>query len=602
MLEIFSVTVMSMAIYLFILFLWLNKCFMENVQQGVGEIGSVLEFSQKGLHILIVVSIFIGVLTLQSLCYFRSVKNQRRTAVLRVLGLGGIWRSLFDFMEAFVVVAASTIMGFAGAEEIFRITARKIVGEEYVFGMQGSNIAVYIMAVVVLLIMLLMVSYHISGFSDACKSMGEQLRGTERIEGGVEKEKKRRLFGFFVGIYLIILFVIAKQIGTVFVGTVILILLGLCNYVLGRTSVRMAEKFVNSYRKKQECHADPLYVIWKTGRVKSKKTMFLIAVMATGILLLYFLSSIDWGLENFLERFWVQSRQTNIYLESAYGDEQEIEKWLNENSFSYQKLYVKEWEEEGLTLAISECIEKDSPYYVQEGHMKTIAYNLYRWGVSEGDVYWLSGHEFLLDEPMKEEGFQLISYSCLIPYEDWKEQLDKSYTVAFAMCVDKKTLTIIKEWSEKADVGMMTASYYMSMVKEIYAPYLRMLEIIMLVLSFSILLFLFASILSCIIAREKEFFVYRGCGVSWQRIRNLVMVQYLYIAFVGSFVSAFLYCIIFNGFKLLWFGNSTVYFVGIRQLVMITALLFGWVGVECYIAIKFIQKRNADLTLQLRAE
>lgn len=601
-LEILNAAVMSMSIYLFLFVLWLYNYFLVETHQSNEEFENVLKFSQKGLHILIVVCFFIGVLTLQSLCYFRSVKNQRRSAVLRILGLWGRWKNIYELTEAFVVAIVSFFPGFVGARILFLATVKEIIGTEYVPTMQGYNMLIRIFIVSVSMVLMLIVSYRIAGFSEEHKSMGERIRGTEHLTGAEEKGEKGRLFFFFMSIYLILLFAVAEQVTTIIIGTFILFLLGLCNCLIGKAGVGITENLVNKYRNKKRYRAEFLHIALETGGIRNRKNVFLITLMATGLLLLYFLLSIDWGLENFLERFWIQSRQTNIYLETEYGKEQNIEDFLLKEGVSYQKLYVKEWAEEGLTLAVSDCKDTSSPYYVQEGYLKTILYNLYRWEISEGEVYQLSEKELIIDEPMNEEGFQLINYSCLINYEDWIDKLDETYTVVYAAYVDKNMLAIIESWTEENGVGLMTPSRYMDMVKQIYAPYLRILETIMLILSFSILLFLFASILSSIIARQKEFYIYWGCGVGWKKIRNLVLVQYLYIALIGSCVSALVYCIIFNGFKRLWFGNSTVYFVEIKQIVMITILVFIFIGAECYVSMKFIQKQRVNVATQLRAE
>lgn len=600
-LEILEVVIMSMAIYLFLFFSQLYQIFMGNLQQGTGDLGSILGFSQKSLPILMIGCIFIGVFTLQSLCYFRSVKNQRRSAVLRVLGLNGKWKRIFDWIESLVVVLISFLPSFVGAKVLFLLTAREITHTEQI-PVQGGSLLLSIFFVSFSMILLLMVNYPIAEFSEMQKSIGEQLRGSEHKNKKDEKRKQNRLYCFFLAIYLIILCLIAKQIELVLAGTAILFLLGFCNYKLGYIGIHITESFITQYRKKKRAHADFYHIALKTGGMKNRKNVFLITVLATGLLLFYFLSSLDWGLENFLERFWIQSKQTNLYLDVPYGQEQKMEEWLLIQGFPYQKLYWKELEEEGLALAVSEGNDPNASYFVQEGYLKTIPYNFYRWGVSTGDSYSLSGREFLIDEPEKEEGFSLIQYTCLVSYEDWKEQLDETYIVAFVMYADKKMLAAIASWAEEMGVEMMTSSRYINMLKQIYAPYLRILEVILLILSFSILLFLFVSILSSMIAREKEFFVYRGCGISWSRIRGLVLVQYLYSAFLGSIVSAFLYGIIFNGFKLLFFGNTTVYFVGIKQILLITILVFSLIGIECYLAMRFIQKRNTNVTLQLRAE
>ena len=598
-LEILAVTIIGMAIYLFLFYLWLYKIFTGNLQDGTGELGSILGFSQKALHILIVGCVFVGVFTLQSLCYFRSIKNQRRSAVLRALGFWSRWRNSFDRIEAFLAVVISFLPSFMGAKYLFLLTAREIIGTEPMPVMQEFGLFIRIFFVSFFIVILLTTSYRMAEFSEVQKSIGEQLRG---MEHKIEKQEKNRFYYFFIGIYFMILLMIAEQIKTVFIGTVILFLLGLCNNIVGKIGIRITEMLVKKYRKKKGCYADFFHIALKTGETKGKKNVFLITVMATGLFLFYFLSSIDWGLENFLERFWIQSRHHNIYLEAIYGQEGKIEEWLSEQGFSYQKLYVKDWEEEGLTLAVSECKDTNSPYYIQEGYIRTIPYNLYRWNVSGGNRYQLSGKEFWIEKPVKEEGFQLISYTCLISYNDWKEQLDETYAVAFAMYADKKMLATLIRWTEENGIEMMTASRYIDMIKQIYVPYLKMLEVIFLILSSSILLFLFVSILSSIIAREKEFFVYRGCGIGWKRIRNLVLMQYLYHAFLGSLVSAFLYSIIFNGFKMVWFGNTTIYFVGIRQIIMITVLVFIFIGIECLIIMGLIQKRNKNMVLQLRAE
>lgn len=601
LLQILDIVVMSLATYLFLFFLWIYQRFMENTQQNGGEFGSILEFSQHGLHILIVCSIFIGILTLQSLCYFRAVKNQRKTVILRLLGMRGSWLAIFDIMEATIVIAVSFLPAFIGAKILFLLTTKEMIGTEQLPMMQSAGMLIRIFFVSIAMFVLLLVSYRIARSSEAHKTIGEQLRGIEHNKSRGEKQKRNRLFVFFIAIYLIILFVISEQMATILIGTVILFVLGLCSYALSLVGVRITEKYVNRFRRKKGYRADFLHLALQTGSIKKKNT-FLITVMTTGLLLFYFLSSIDWGLESFLERFWMQSRQTNLYVECGYGEEQKIETWLNERELVCQKIYVKDWQEEEMTLAVSQCTDESSPYYVQQGHMRTILYNLYRWGVSEGDTYRLSQNDFLIDEPMKEEGFQLISYSCLINYEDWKNQLDETYTTVFAMCVNKEMLQVIGDWAEENGIGIMTSSNYISMVKQIYAPYLRMLEVILLILSASILLFYFASILSNIITREREFFVYRGCGVGWRKIRSLVLIQYLYIAFLGSLSSALLYGTIFNAVKMLWFGNSTVYFVGMRQMIIITVFVLGFIGAECYIAMRFMQKRSGSAVIQLRAE
>ena len=601
LLEISSITIMSLAMYLFLFFSWLYKCFSESTQSAGEEFGNILEFSQQSLHILIVCCVFIGIFTLQSLCYFRTVKNQRRSAVLRVLGMQGKWLVAFDIMEAIPVVIVSFFLAFSGAQIVFSFATKDILGTEQLPTIQSMDVLIQIFFVSMAMFALLLISYRIAGIRESHKTMGEQLRGTEHQKKKEDRVIRNRLFFFFAGIYLIILFAIAEEMQTIFIGTVILFLLGLCNYVLSLGGVKITEKLINKFRRNNGYKAEFLNIALQTGGVKNK-SVFLITIVATSLLLFYFLSSIDWGIESFLERFWIQSRQTNLYLECQYGEEQDIEKWLNDEGVVYNKLHIKELQQEGLTLAVSECRDENSPYYVREGHMRTILYNLYRWGVSAGDRYSLSQKEFIIDEPMKEEGFQLISYTCLVNYEDWENQLDKTYTTVFAMYADKETFPVIKAWTDENGVGMMNASHYMDMVKQIYAPYLRMLKIILLILSFSILLFLFSSILSNIITREKEFLVYRGCGIGWGKIKRLVMAQFLYIAFLASIISAVLYCLIFNGFKLLWFGNSTVYFVAMRQLLVIVFLVLSLIGFECHIAMKFMQKRNGNAIRQLRAE
>lgn len=291
-----------------------------------------------------------------------------------------------------------------------------------------------------------------------------------------------------------------------------------------------------------------------------------------------------------------------MYIDVNFNDTSEVEKWLNKRNISYQKLYLKELQEEGVMLAVSKCKEKESAYYVEKGHMKTILYNMYRWKTEAGGTCELLDSQLIMDEAIPEEGFQLISYTCLVNYEDWKENLDDSYVAAFAIYADRKTAQEIEAWTQEHGIESMTASRYMKMIQKIYAPYLQILKIILVILSISILNFLYVSILSNIITREREFIIYRGCGIGWQKIGRMVLTQFSYIAISASVVSAIIYGIAFNLIKWIWMGNATTYFVGVRQLFAVTLIVSVLISLESLSAMKFIQKRNKTVAKQLRAD
>ena len=599
-LEIISTTVMIFSIYLFLFFLQLYEKIQHEAQQLEEKLGSILVFSEQGLHILIVGCIFIGILTLQSLFYFRTIKNQKRLAVLRVLGFYGKWSIMSDIMEAFLVVLISSIVAYTCAAAVFLMAVKQIMDNITLKFIWNRWMFFHLFLISFMMLLLLLVSYYIFRNRKSYKSIAEQIRTTEHFDKKIEKHTQKQIFLFLAGIYMLIMFIIANQIKTMFICTIILSIIILCNYVLSDIVFYLIEKLVNEngkYKQKKEFWK----IVLQAGRF-GKKSIFLSTIVATCLVLFYFLLSINSGMEGFLERYWIQSRQTNMYIDVNFNDTSEVEKWLNKRNISYQKLYLKELQEEGVMLAVSKCKEKESAYYVEKGHMKTILYNMYRWKTEAGGMCELLDSQLIMDEAIPEEGFQLISYTCLVNYEDWKENLDDSYVAAFAIYVDRKTAQEIEAWTQEHGIESMTASRYMKMIQKMYAPYLQILKIILVILSISILNFLYVSILSNIITREREFIIYRGCGIGWKKIGRMVLTQFSYIAISASVVSAIIYGIAFNLIKWIWMGNVTTYFVGVRQLFAVTLIVSALISMESLSAMKFIQKRNKTVAKQLRAD
>lgn len=599
-LEIISTTVMIFSIYLFLFFLQLYEKIQHEAQQLEEKLGSILVFSEQGLHILIVGCIFIGILTLQSLFYFRTIKNQKRLAVLRVLGFYGKWSIMSDIMEAFLVVLISSIVAYTCAAAVFLMAVKQIMDNITLKFIWNRWMFFHLFLISFMMLLLLLVSYYIFRNRKSYKSIAEQIRTTEHFDKKIEKHTQKQIFLFLAGIYMLIMFIIANQIKTMFICTIILSIIILCNYVLSDIVFYLIGKLVNEngkYKQKKEFWK----IVLQAGRF-GKKSIFLSTIVATCLVLFYFLLSINSGMEGFLERYWIQSRQTNMYIDVNFNDTSEVEKWLNKRNISYQKLYLKELQEEGVMLAVSKCKEKESAYYVEKGHMKTILYNMYRWKTEAGGMCELLDSQLIMDEAIPEEGFQLISYTCLVNYEDWKENLDDSYVAAFAIYADRKTAQEIEAWTQEQGIESMTASRYMKMIQKIYAPYLQILKIILVILSISILNFLYVSILSNIITREREFIIYRGCGIGWKKIGRMVLTQFSYIAISASVVSAIIYGIAFNLIKWIWMGNVTTYFVGVRQLFAVTLIVSALISMESLSAMKFIQKRNKTVAKQLRAD
>lgn len=599
-LEIISTTVMMFSIYLFLFFLQLYEKIQHEAQQFEEKLGSILVFSEQGLHILIVGCIFIGILTLQSLFYFRTIKNQKRLAILRVLGFYGKWSIMSDIMEAFCVVLISSIVAYTCAAAVFLMAVKQIMDNITLKFIWNRWMFFHLFLISFMMLLLLLVSYYIFRNRKSYKSIAEQIRTTEHFDKKIEKHTQKQIFLFLAGIYMLIMFIIANQIKTMFICTIILSIIILCNYILSDIVFYLIEKLVNEngkYKQKKEFWK----IVLQAGRF-GKKSIFLSTIVATCLVLFYFLLSINSGMEGFLERYWIQSRQTNMYIDVNFNDTSEVEKWLNKRNISYQKLYLKELQEEGVMLAVSKCKEKESAYYVEKGHMKTILYNMYRWKTEAGGTCELLDSQLIMDEAIPEEGFQLISYTCLVNYEDWKENLDDSYVAAFAIYADRKTAQEIEAWTQEHGIESMTASRYMKMIQKIYAPYLQILKIILVILSISILNFLYVSILSNIITREREFIIYRGCGIGWKKIGRMVLTQFSYIAISASVVSAIIYGIAFNLVKWIWMGNATTYFVGVRQLFAVTLIVSALISLESLSAMKFIQKRNKTVAKQLRAD
>lgn len=599
-LEIISTTVMIFSIYLFLFFLQLYEKIQHEAQQLEEKLGSILVFSEQGLHILIVGCIFIGILTLQSLFYFRTIKNQKRLAILRVLGFYGKWSIMSDIMEAFLVVLISSIVAYTCATAVFLMAVKQIMDNITLKFIWNRWMFFHLFLISFMMLLLLLVSYYIFRNRKSYKSIAEQIRTTEHFDKKIEKHTQKQIFLFLAGIYMLIMFIIANQIKTMFICTIILSIIILCNYVLSDIVFYLIEKLVNEngkYKQKKEFWK----IVLQAGRF-GKKSIFLSTIVATCLVLFYFLLSINSGMEGFLERYWIQSRQTNMYIDVNFNDTSEVEKWLNKRNISYQKLYLKELQEEGVMLAVSKCKEKESAYYVEKGHMKTILYNMYRWKTEAGGTCELLDSQLIMDEAIPEEGFQLISYTCLVNYEDWKENLDDSYVAAFAIYADRKTAQEIEAWTQEHGIESMTASRYMKMIQKIYEPYLQILKIILVILSISILNFLYVSILLNIITREREFIIYRGCGIGWQKIGRMVLTQFSYIAISASVVSAIIYGIAFNLIKWIWMGNVTTYFVGVRQLFAVTLIVSALISMESLSAMKFIQKRNKTVAKQLRAD
>lgn len=591
---------MIFSIYLFLFFLQLYEKIQHEAQQLEEKLGSILVFSEQGLHILIVGCIFIGILTLQSLFYFRTIKNQKRLAVLRVLGFYGKWSIMSDIMEAFLVVLISSIVAYTCAAAVFLMAVKQIMDNITLKFIWNRWMFFHLFLISFMMLLLLLVSYYIFRNRKSYKSIAEQIRTTEHFDKKIEKHTQKQIFLFLAGIYMLIMFIIANQIKTMFICTIILSIIILCNYVLSDIVFYLIEKLVNEngkYKQKKEFWK----IVLQAGRF-GKKSIFLSTIVATCLVLFYFLLSINSGMEGFLERYWIQSRQTNMYIDVNFNDTSEVEKWLNKRNISYQKLYLKELQEEGVMLAVSKCKEKESAYYVEKGHMKTILYNMYRWKTEAGGMCELLDSQLSMDEAIPEEGFQLISYTCLVNYEDWKENLDDSYVAAFAIYADRKTAQEIEVWTQEHGIESMTASRYMKMIQKIYAPYLQILKIILVILSISILNFLYVSILSNIITREREFIIYRGCGIGWKKIGRMVLTQFSYIAISASVVSAIIYGIAFNLIKWIWMGNVTTYFVGVRQLFAVTLIVSALISMESFSAMKFIQKRNKTVAKQLRAD
>ena len=195
-LEIISTTIMIFSIYLFLFFLQLYEKIQHEAQQLEEKLGSILVFSEQGLHILIVGCIFIGILTLQSLFYFRTIKNQKRLAVLRVLGFNGKWSIMSDIMEAFLVVLISSIVAYACAATVFLMAVKQIMDNITLKFIWNRWMFFQLFLISSMMLLLLLVSYYIFRNRKSYKSIAEQMRTTEHFDKKMKSIHKNRYFFF----------------------------------------------------------------------------------------------------------------------------------------------------------------------------------------------------------------------------------------------------------------------------------------------------------------------------------------------------------------------------------------------------------------------
>lgn len=518
-LEVLVLAVMGTVLALFLLYRRLGMQYAG----ADGDLGSVLSFCERALQIFLVCSVGITALTLQSLQKFRAERNKKRVQLLRQLGLTGRWKLAYDGLETLFAVLFCAPLIVIAEWFLYRRTAIPLVGTD---GAVSAPELVLVTAVVLLLL---------AAFSFASRRASAAAMAVS---------------------YAVILLLAVKQAAVVLGATVFLLILLLCSYALSAAGLSVSARAFG--RRKGR-------LFFRTGGILGKQNRFLIALLTGCLLLFYFLSSLDWGMENFLEQSWLSQWDVNVVLQTEYEQTESAENWLSQQGVSYQKLYISNAEPftHGMTLAVSGA-DETSAYYVKAGHVRAAEELRYLWDAQTLDTVTLHDTAFTMDAPEQHGAFAPVEYSCIVNFADAKDWLGTEFSTQFAVKADRALVGKLAQWADENHAELITAPVYVAFAKQEYASYLRMLWTILGLLAASLVLFVFASVLAGTAGRKKEFQVYRGCGVGWRRIRRLALLQYLYSALLGSLLAAVLYALAFNFLRVCFFGGSTVYFTDLR--------------------------------------
>lgn len=587
---VYLVKVIGFIITCFTIFILL---FMENLNETLlsNTLGNTVNVSQTQfiyvsniiLNIFSIICIFILTYACINFSNFNNIKNNKRINILKALGISKKQEFMFEFLDILLVSILSSILANILANYTFKYILTNFFNIDV--SLQNIGHIFYFFKVLLIMISIQFLVLYLTNNSQN-KSIWSNIREQDE-DYKMSISKKISIFIWFL--FNILMF--SQNIYIGILGSIILLMVVYLIYISINFGLNI---FINIFSKNSKYNISNLTI--KVMKKRNKKNSIFLTIICISILLLYFIINVDWGLERFLEKYWEDTHNYNIGILTDVSKENNIEDALSDENIPYLKVYVKEFTE--YIFLVSNVTDDKSPFYVEEGTIRTINYNFYRYNLKEGNNIKLDDKTLKIGKPLKEYGFLLLNYQVLGNYNDFKNVIDESYIPVFLILYENNdTFKKVENISEKNNSEFLSANSFMKTINTVFKDYINLIKFIFIILVCLIFIFIIVSAILSITLRKKEIFTYWAVGGSIKQIKKVILLEYFYLSIIVVIVSSIFFIILFNLFQLIYFSNSTFYNIPLNVMFLATIFtLLLILGIVFMILTNFCRNRSYLMT------
>lgn len=582
--------IVSIIIYLFLYMLGSNQAlFAAGGGYLYGDNGKeqLLQITEKGLALLAMACMSVAAYSSVALQGFRVMRERRCHAILKAVGMTKEDGFIFYLLDVFIISMSASLIGMAISRYIFTYLVSHVLEMDFKELIIVSNGLYSFAKVFLLLFCLMFICRYVSLQKEDSLTVMAALR-----QQGEPARMNVALYAFLFACYILVVCLIFQEIQFILIGVLILFFTVCLIYKSMVSCLTALERYTLKFFLKNKMKKSIGSLCMRMMGNRKKKNAVLLTILSFCMLLMYLLLSIEWAMEGILENYWKKTQHFNVAIVTDISKERAVEEELGKGDFAYDKLYLKLFlsEKEGYILAVSAVTDVESVFYMEPGKMRSIPYDMHVWGIEKGDTYQLQDVSLTVAEPIPEYPLNLISYQVLVNIKSWEGKIDGSYMAVYLMLANVKGKEKLQNIADGCQAEFQDSRVFAGLVKELFMGYIKLLQFMLIMLFTLILFFVFSAVLTSIIPRDKEFYIYWGCGAGKKQIKQLILLEYFYMSIVGVSVSALLFMLIINMVQRMFFQEMAFFRLPFFILLFMTVFLICFVLSIVIMVVKFFCK------------
>lgn len=545
--------------------------------------------SENILGIVAVASIFVGAIGGLSLIGFRNQSSEKSIVMMHIFGMQKKDLAIKALIDASFYAFLSSCIGYGCGYLLFLHFSKNISQTEIVL----SFISLRSIAV-------LCKTLGLIAFIVLCGNLYIDFRMTEKPIAQVLYQRRGRGEGHN---YLCILAV--EILGIVIYALLVfhvkknyLLIVGIITLILAVILFFVFHLFFGVFTKKRRMTkkirtAKDLSFCFLCSR--NKRDALLSTVISIGTILLCFAANIEFNISGILRSaYQTNMGYTTLVRVDNFAQRDQVKSRLDESGITYTFGYSKLAEysqlnhmdgEEGLfwALVIDSQTDSNSHFFVPAKSFLAENYFASRCNIAVGRESDLFGGKAVYLGNLKDNQYlSLVSYNFIINQEDWKLDIDESWSAIFLIDASLSEEKEIEDRLAGLACHMESASGLIDELRDLMSDYIDILILLAGMITVVTAAIFYTVIRSDLSDRRTEIYLYRVFGASFVKAQKVIFYEYTLIALISAFAVSF--TIMVCGEAYFYFGLKTHFPLSVPIMAATTALAVIFIFLCCRIA------------------